>query len=158
LPRAAVEKAKALSLRKSVKAFHLFRIPTLWRQNVIFHVNTKGDGRVQSRMSTNATATLWVPNELRMKDLKKPNSERVNEVLTAGEVANYLRVSLSTIYRLLKSGDLPAFKIGSDWRFNRVHVEEWLKSRTQAAGPDSQDHLITPSVDTNSDESRRKPN
>jgi len=93
-----------------------------------------------------------------MKDLKKTNSERVNEVLTAGEVANYLRVSLSTIYRLLKSGDLPAFKIGSDWRFNRVHVEEWLKSRTQAPGPDSQDHLITPPVDTNSDESRRKLN
>jgi excisionase family DNA binding protein len=107
-------------------------------------------------MSTSATATLGVPNRLRMKDLKKTNSERVNEVLTAGEVANYLRVSLSTIYRLLKSGDLPAFKIGSDWRFNRVHVEEWLKSRTQAPGPGLPDDLITPSVDPNSDESRRK--
>ena len=121
-------------------------------------MNTKGVWRVQSRMSTSATATLGVPNRLRMKDLKKTNSERVNEVLTAGEVANYLRVSLSTIYRLLKSGDLPAFKIGSDWRFNRVHVEEWLKSRTQAPGPGLQDDLITPSVDPNSDESRRKLN
>ena len=109
-------------------------------------------------MSSSATVSYWVPTQFRMKDLKKTNSERVNEVLTAGEVANYLRVSLSTIYRLLKSGDLPAFKIGSDWRFNRVQVEEWLKSRTQAPGPDSQDHLITPTVDTNSDESRRKLN
>src|SRR6516165_7539897 len=107
-------------------------------------------------MSSRATATLWVPNEFRMKDLKKPTNEPVNEVLTAGEVANYLRVSLSTIYRLLKSGDLPAFKIGSDWRFNRVHVEEWLKSRTQTPESGAAHDPASPSVGPNSDDSRRK--
>ena len=39
-------------------------------------------------------------------------------VLTVTEVCDYLRVHRSTIYRLLKRGDLPAFRIGSDWRFN----------------------------------------
>jgi excisionase family DNA binding protein len=92
-----------------------------------------------------------------MKDPKKPTSEPVNEVLTAGEVANYLKVSLSTIYRLLKSGDLPAFKIGSDWRFNRVHIEEWLKSRAQVPESGSSDDRTSSSVDPNSDGSRRKP-
>src|SRR6516164_1106055 len=91
-------------------------------------------------MSTSTTATLRVPNESGMKDPKKTSSEPINEVLTAGEVAGYLRVSLSTIYRLLKSGDLPAFKIGSDWRFNRVHIEKWLRCRAQtpesASSPD----------------------
>ena len=119
-------------------------------------MNTNGDGRVQSAMSTSATASRWVPNQFGMKDLKKPNSERVNEVLTAGEVASYLRVSLSTIYRLLKSGDLPAFKIGSDWRFNRVHIEEWLKSRAQMPESESSEEGTSPSVDPDSDESRRK--
>ena len=107
-------------------------------------------------MSSRATATLWVPNEFRMKDLKKPTNEPVNEVLTAGEVANYLRVSLSTIYRLLKSGDLPAFKIGSDWRFNRVHIEEWLRSRAQTPESGLALDPAPPSVGPNSDYSRPK--
>jgi len=101
---------------------------------------------------------LWVPTQFRMKDLEKPSSEPINEVLTAGEVASYLRVSLSTIYRLLKSGDLPAFKIGSDWRFNRVHIEAWLKSRAQMPELESgSDGRTSISVDPNFDNSRRKP-
>ena len=108
-------------------------------------------------MSSSTTATLRVPNQFRMKDLKRPMSEPINEVLTAGEVASYLRVSLSTIYRLLKSGELPAFKIGSDWRFNRVHIEEWLKSRAQMPESGSSDDGISAPVDPNSDDSRRKP-
>jgi excisionase family DNA binding protein len=55
----------------------------------------------------------------------------MDEVLTVEEVANLLKIHRTTVYRMLKSGELPAFKIGSDWRFNRVHIEEWLKSRTQ---------------------------
>jgi len=106
-------------------------------------------------MSSRATATLWVPNEFRMKDLKKPIREPVNEVLTASEVANYLRVSLSTIYRLLKSGDLPAFKIGSDWRFNRVHIEEWLRSRQQTPESQSSYDPSSASVGLNSDDDSR---
>src|SRR5215469_12519281 len=111
-------------------------------------------------MPLSAKATQ-VPFPSGVKDLKKPSNESVNrpinEVLTAGEVASYLRVSLSTIYRLLKSGDLPAFKIGSDWRFNRVHIEEWLKSRAQAPESESTDGRTSSSVDPNSDDSRRKP-
>src|SRR5580692_3291573 len=39
-------------------------------------------------------------------------------VLTLDEVAVYLKVHLSTVYRLLKNRSIPAFKMGSDWRFN----------------------------------------
>ena len=55
----------------------------------------------------------------------------MNEVLTVEEVADLLKVHRTTVYRMLKTGELPAFKIGSDWRFYRVRMEEWLKSRTQ---------------------------
>jgi excisionase family DNA binding protein len=41
------------------------------------------------------------------------------------EVADYLRVHPSTIYRLLKRKELPAFKVGSDWRFNRAAIDQW---------------------------------
>ncbi len=46
-------------------------------------------------------------------------------VLTLEEVASYLRVHPSTIYRLLKKKQLPAFKVGSDWRFNLESIDKW---------------------------------
>jgi len=47
------------------------------------------------------------------------------KVLTVNELAEYLRVHRSTIYRLLKKGLLPGFKIGSDWRFNVEIIDQW---------------------------------
>ena len=39
--------------------------------------------------------------------------------MTIAELAAYLRCNKSTIYRLIKTEKLPAFRIGSDWRFKR---------------------------------------
>ena len=47
------------------------------------------------------------------------------EVITISELAEYLRVHRSTIYRLLKKGQLSGFKVGSDWRFNRQSIDAW---------------------------------
>jgi excisionase family DNA binding protein len=44
-------------------------------------------------------------------------------VLTLDEVARYLRVHQSTVYRLLKKKELPGFKMGSDWRFNVESID-----------------------------------
>jgi len=55
----------------------------------------------------------------------------MNEVLTLWEVADFLKIHRSTVYRLVKRGELPAFRVGTDWRFNRVSIEEWLRSRMQ---------------------------
>jgi excisionase family DNA binding protein len=46
-------------------------------------------------------------------------------VLTLEEVASYLRVHPTTIYRLLKKRRLPAFRVGSDWRFNVESIDRW---------------------------------
>jgi excisionase family DNA binding protein len=48
-----------------------------------------------------------------------------SKLLTVNELSEYLRVHRSTIYRLLKKGQLPGFKIGSDWRFNVEAIDEW---------------------------------
>jgi excisionase family DNA binding protein len=48
-----------------------------------------------------------------------------DEILTVAELAKYLRVNRFTIYKLLKARRLPAFKIGSDWRFNREQIDQW---------------------------------
>jgi excisionase family DNA binding protein len=47
------------------------------------------------------------------------------QVMKIDEVADYLHVHPSTIYRLLKRQELPAFKIGSDWRFNLESIDQW---------------------------------
>lgn len=47
------------------------------------------------------------------------------KVITISELSEYLRVHRSTLYRLLKKGELPGFKIGSDWRFNVEAIDRW---------------------------------
>ena len=41
------------------------------------------------------------------------------------EVARYLRISEAKIYRLAKSGAIPAFQVGRAWRFRRDLIDEW---------------------------------
>ena len=48
-----------------------------------------------------------------------------DEVMTVRDLAGYLRVHKSTIYRMLRESDIPRFKIGSDWRFLKTAVDEW---------------------------------
>jgi len=47
-------------------------------------------------------------------------------VLTVRELAGYLRIHQGTVYRLLREQKLPAFRVGSDWRFNREEIERWM--------------------------------
>ena len=56
-------------------------------------------------------------------------------VMTLEEVASYLRVHPSTIYRLLKRRQLPAFKVGSDWRFNQESIDRWRSNAETGARP-----------------------
>ncbi|MGH7814497.1 MAG: helix-turn-helix domain-containing protein [Candidatus Binataceae bacterium] len=48
-----------------------------------------------------------------------------SNVLTVQEVSKYLRVHPSTIYRMLKRNQLPAFRVGSDWRFTAEAIDKW---------------------------------
>jgi excisionase family DNA binding protein len=53
----------------------------------------------------------------------------MDTVLTLEEVARFLKVHPSTVYRLLKKKQIPAFKMGSDWRFNQESIEKWVNER-----------------------------
>jgi excisionase family DNA binding protein len=61
----------------------------------------------------------------------------MDDVLTVREVADFFRIHPTTVSRMVKRGELPAFRVGSDWRFTRGSIEEWLESRTQKPLPDS---------------------
>jgi excisionase family DNA binding protein len=54
--------------------------------------------------------------------------------LTVQEVAELLRVSSMTVYRLIKAGDLPAVRIGRSFRVRETDVDAYLESRYTQAG------------------------
>jgi excisionase family DNA binding protein len=62
------------------------------------------------------------------------------EMLTAKEVQTLLQVDRSTIYRMAEAGQLPAIKVGKQWRFPGNLVESWLQSHTATS---SEDELAT---------------
>jgi excisionase family DNA binding protein len=52
--------------------------------------------------------------------------------LTIEEVLSYLRVTPQTIYRLIRCGELPAVRIGRQWRFRRSDLDQWLDQQVLA--------------------------
>ena len=52
------------------------------------------------------------------------------EILTVQEVAKFLRVPKSTVYKLARLNQLPASKIGKHWRFLRRDIQEWMRTRS----------------------------
>lgn len=54
-----------------------------------------------------------------------------SEILTVMDVAQFLRVPKSTVYKLARLGQLPASKIGKHWRFLRRDIHQWMHTRSQ---------------------------
>ncbi len=52
-----------------------------------------------------------------------------NEFLTADEVAAFLRLPRSTVYKLAQDKIIPGFKIGKHWRFRNDTFHDWLKNQ-----------------------------
>ena len=53
-----------------------------------------------------------------------------DRLLTVGEVAATMRVSNMTVYRLIKSGDLPALRVGKNYRIRESDVDVFLSDRS----------------------------
>ena len=51
------------------------------------------------------------------------------EIMTVKEVAEYLSIHPLTVHRHAREGKIPAFKIGTDWRFHRKYLEKWIKQK-----------------------------
>ncbi|HMA80661.1 MAG TPA: helix-turn-helix domain-containing protein [Candidatus Binatia bacterium] len=59
------------------------------------------------------------------------------QLLTLEQVAEYLNVDKFTVYRLLNDKELPAFKVGNQWRFKRKLIENWLLKNSNVRRKDS---------------------
>ncbi|WP_298307375.1 helix-turn-helix domain-containing protein [uncultured Erythrobacter sp.] len=51
------------------------------------------------------------------------------DILTIKEVAEYLRITEKTAYRLASEHKLPAFKVGGSWRFRLGEIDAWIESQ-----------------------------
>jgi excisionase family DNA binding protein len=68
-------------------------------------------------------------------DLAKtmPSSPADNAIMTIGEVADYLKVTERTIYRLAGAKKIPSFKVGGSWRFSKADIDGWIKQQSAIA-------------------------
>lgn len=59
----------------------------------------------------------------------EPRRRERTQIMTPKEAAKYLGFHLVTIYRLLKKREVPAVKIGGQWRFKKDILDAWLVER-----------------------------
>ena len=61
--------------------------------------------------------------------------QRNADVLSAREAADYLGAHVETVRRLARRGDIPAYKMGKDWRFRRSTLRRWAEQRNEGSRP-----------------------
>jgi excisionase family DNA binding protein len=49
------------------------------------------------------------------------------KVMTIDELAAYLQVAKSTLYKLAQEGKVPGQKVGKHWRFKKEAIDRWLE-------------------------------
>ncbi|MFC2076823.1 helix-turn-helix domain-containing protein [candidate division KSB1 bacterium] len=54
--------------------------------------------------------------------------EKPDEILTIDDLAGYLRIPKSTLYKVVREGKIPSQKIGRHWRFRKETIDRWLDS------------------------------
>jgi len=54
-------------------------------------------------------------------------SDKLEKLMTLEEVAEYLRLSVHTIYKMAQKGKIPALKAGKKWRFRKEDIDYWLE-------------------------------
>ena len=55
------------------------------------------------------------------------------DIMTIREVADYLKLTEKTAYRLVAEGKIPGFKVGGSWRFKRSEIDTWIEQQTSRA-------------------------
>lgn len=63
---------------------------------------------------------------------------------TVTQIAEYLQLSEAKIYTLARVGDIPASKIGNQWRFDRLRIDQWLQTNDRYQPGGSRQRSDTP--------------
>jgi PAS domain S-box-containing protein/excisionase family DNA binding protein len=55
----------------------------------------------------------------------------MSELMTTKEASEYLKLSYMTLYKLAQQGEIPAYKLGGHWRFNRTVLDDWFANKSK---------------------------
>lgn len=59
--------------------------------------------------------------------------------LTIDELAEYLKMGRTKLYRMAQEGDIPASKVGNQWRFDREEIDQWMKNQRPVSADQRQE-------------------
>jgi excisionase family DNA binding protein len=85
----------------------------------------------QMSQTKNKSAKLTKKATPRQAPAPDPKPAGIEEVLTSAEAAAYLRVPEQELLNLIDSAELPGRKIGSEWRFLKSALQDWLRTGPQ---------------------------
>ena len=77
-----------------------------------------------------AAATLRVALRFRFGSVAAATRTPKTDLLMIKDVADYLKVTERTIYRLAGAKQIPAFKVGGSWRFSKADINNWIQHQT----------------------------
>ncbi len=65
-------------------------------------------------------------------------NDEYKSVMTVEDIATYLRIPKSSVYKLAREGRIPCQKVGRHWRFHREAIDRWLGNSQDNPGRDPQ--------------------
>lgn len=71
-----------------------------------------------------------------------PDTLTSGEILTIRQLAEYLMVSEKTVYRMLDRNQLPAVRVGAQWRFRRADIDNWLTDEVRRVEHEGQRSVL----------------
>lgn len=61
--------------------------------------------------------------------------DKADDVFSIDELAGFLKIPKSTLYKLVREGRIPAQKVGRHWRFHKETIVRWLDNRQESVKP-----------------------
>lgn len=65
--------------------------------------------------------------------------DKIDKWLTIDELAAYIKMSRTKLYGMAQRGHIPASKIGTQWRFDREEIDQWMKSHAIGQAADKRE-------------------
>jgi len=50
----------------------------------------------------------------------------MEKLMTLSQLAEYLQLGKSTVYKMVQKGEIPGIKIANQWRFKKEDIDKWL--------------------------------
>jgi excisionase family DNA binding protein len=86
----------------------------------------------QDRTARKRSTPTGLPSSVGQDPGAGGEGQAPRKILTVSDLSEYLQIHRTTIYRMLKEGRLPAFRVGSDWRFSLDAIEQWQREQTNS--------------------------